>query len=80
MFSIVCGCSKISLSMKWSKPPCSIWSRSQSMLADALLRRVCALQIDHLVAVARQHRHLAVVEVDHLARVLRESPTTSLAT
>ena len=37
---IVSGCSKISLSMKCSNPPRSIWSRSQSMrLASRLTRR-----------------------------------------
>ena len=72
-FSSVSGCSKISLSMKWSKPPFSIWSRSQSIWLTPS-SPICASRSHDLVAVARQHRHLAVVEVDDLARVLRGSP------
>ena len=55
--------------MKWSKPPFSISSSDQSMrLTPFDTRR--AFEVEHLVAVARQHAHLAVVEIDDLARVL----------
>ena len=45
VFSMVCGCSKISLSMKWAYPPRSICARSQSMCATFFLISVALMSI-----------------------------------